>query len=507
VQPICKVCKNLGRPCTYNRPERKRGPSQGVRQKLESHIESLESLLGYVVDTYPHVCCEAVKHLRLEEAEEAISNPSRPLNALSSSNSASSSTQLQIGQIYPHYSKLDAREIWKASSFAKAVGPGLSLSLGMEDEDDEFNGFDGWRTRVEEARRARARLRSGITTNASKNYGSVHTPEYQHHPYPYAHQQQTMQHGSGHHHPHHAVSSHGAQQPSQSSSHLPQYPTTAPPPSSSSSQHLPQYSQSPLQQHQISSRKLEHLRQDTGFTSSSPQPSTSFISDSPHHQQQQQSPNQFSQPSHHYYAQQQRPLETPFAAVTPSNAVSSHLESYAPAPPTSSSYDGETDALAYALGLTSYAASPQSGHTGLRMDPLHGQQQQPWVADSPVNTSSSSHQHINQVYHAMHVQDEHAAQHQESSSHDGSSDNTGLLYFPDITLENRSSNNQMSILHQLGLQGIVDMPTPVNAGGDPGDTMNTSLAAGASVVKSTSGSADSHHLRPNQWLQTIQGIN
>lgn len=47
--PVCTFCKQLERSCTYLRPERKRGPTQGLRPKLEQHIAALEATLGYVL--------------------------------------------------------------------------------------------------------------------------------------------------------------------------------------------------------------------------------------------------------------------------------------------------------------------------------------------------------------------------------------------------------------------------------------------------------------------------
>ncbi|GAC74434.1 hypothetical protein PANT_11c00064 [Moesziomyces antarcticus T-34] len=47
--PVCTFCKQLERTCTYLRPERKRGPTQGLRPKLEQHIAALEATLGFVL--------------------------------------------------------------------------------------------------------------------------------------------------------------------------------------------------------------------------------------------------------------------------------------------------------------------------------------------------------------------------------------------------------------------------------------------------------------------------
>lgn len=50
LQPICTFCTTLSRTCTYDRPERKRGPTQGLRPRLEARIAALETVLGFVLE-------------------------------------------------------------------------------------------------------------------------------------------------------------------------------------------------------------------------------------------------------------------------------------------------------------------------------------------------------------------------------------------------------------------------------------------------------------------------
>ncbi|SPO29697.1 uncharacterized protein UTRI_05519 [Ustilago trichophora] len=49
LQPICTFCFQLERTCTYDRPERKRGPTQGLRPRLEQRIVALETVLGFLL--------------------------------------------------------------------------------------------------------------------------------------------------------------------------------------------------------------------------------------------------------------------------------------------------------------------------------------------------------------------------------------------------------------------------------------------------------------------------
>ncbi|UZJ56060.1 hypothetical protein CBS101457_005380 [Exobasidium rhododendri] len=427
-----------------------------------------------------------------------MANSSRAFAGFNSSSpSSSSSTLIPLGQIYPHYSKLDARELWKASSFAKAVGPSLSLSLGLDDEDDEYSGLDGWKIRVEEARRARARLRSGMTdvqpiSFPMQSAEHSHQHQSQSHQHPHQQYQQPLQPHSGHHHmPLHSTSHFSQHTPPILQPNQHQHYAHLTPPPTSSMQLSHHYSASPLQHQQFSSKKAEPIRQAVLSAAASSQPAVSFESDIPpqhHHHHYQQ--------SHHHYGQQQRPMDTPYSSVIPN--VTSQMEAYIP--PSSNGFEGETDALAYALGLTSYTTSPQAGKFGVRpvglvgSSGIHGQQQ-PWAAISPA---VSSEQQGDQSYPPMQSQE------QPSSSHDETYENSGLSYFSEFGMANQASNNQqMSILHQLGLQGIVDISTPVNTEGDHGEVLNGPVTSRASLER---GSSDSHH-RPNQWLQTIRGIN
>ncbi|EPQ26765.1 uncharacterized protein PFL1_05744 [Pseudozyma flocculosa PF-1] len=54
LHPVCSICRRLSIPCTYQRPERKRGPVQGIRQKLEAQVDALETLLGFCVQHLSH---------------------------------------------------------------------------------------------------------------------------------------------------------------------------------------------------------------------------------------------------------------------------------------------------------------------------------------------------------------------------------------------------------------------------------------------------------------------
>ncbi|SAM84262.1 uncharacterized protein UBRO_06907 [Ustilago bromivora] len=49
LEPLCTFCSRLDRRCTYDRPERKRGPIQGLRPRLEERIISLETVLGFML--------------------------------------------------------------------------------------------------------------------------------------------------------------------------------------------------------------------------------------------------------------------------------------------------------------------------------------------------------------------------------------------------------------------------------------------------------------------------
>ncbi|CAD6908661.1 unnamed protein product [Tilletia controversa] len=47
--PSCSICARLSRSCTYTRPEKKRGPQQGVRGRLEAQCAALETVLGWIL--------------------------------------------------------------------------------------------------------------------------------------------------------------------------------------------------------------------------------------------------------------------------------------------------------------------------------------------------------------------------------------------------------------------------------------------------------------------------
>ncbi|SNX84018.1 uncharacterized protein MEPE_02726 [Melanopsichium pennsylvanicum] len=52
--PVCTFCAQSERKCTYDRPERKRGPTQGLRPRLEQRILALETVLGFVLGQLKH---------------------------------------------------------------------------------------------------------------------------------------------------------------------------------------------------------------------------------------------------------------------------------------------------------------------------------------------------------------------------------------------------------------------------------------------------------------------
>ena len=408
-----------------------------MRQRLEGQIESLESILGYVVDSYPQVCVEAIKHLRLEDAEASLSSSSQVFGGAFSTPSPSSSTLASSGNIYPHYSKMNARELWRLSTFAKAIAPSLGLNLGIDDDDDESQGYDGLRARIEEARRARARLRSGINIDSpvmpsmQQAAAPSQQPQLAHYPLlPHAHTQ-----------PH------------------------PPPPS-----HLPhQHQRYPSKK--IQGRPLaamaHHAEGGFGHTSEGPLQ---------HHH------HQLHHPDHP--ATMQQPQHRMENAQFTSAPLLPHLDSFAPAPHPSSTFDGEADALAYALGLPSQGVY-STGH-------------QPWLATGPHASEQGGNAY--QV-HSL------GQQQSASSGHgDPSHPTPGLNFFSDdyeLDLNDQQSNtHQMSILYQLGLQGTVDMATPATSANVGTGDASQSVATPAPIADGSS----SHHT-PTQWLQPIRGIN
>lgn len=159
--PVCKVCRDLDRRCTYDRPERKRGPLQGVRQRLEAQIEILESVLGYMVDTFPKLSHEAVRALMLDDGQTFVAQTHDTEHAHKDGKgtpSGAGPSRLPSGNVYPHYSKAHAKEIWRHSDLAKSIAPSLGLRLGLQDEEEDNMDQYGHQQRVEEARRARSRL-------------------------------------------------------------------------------------------------------------------------------------------------------------------------------------------------------------------------------------------------------------------------------------------------------------------------------------------------------------
>lgn len=160
-QPICRVCKDLDRQCTYDRPERKRGPLQGVRQRLEGQIEILESILGYLVNTFPAMQQDALRTLRLDDGEAIMLNLSQ--RGDSSNSGEGSSSRLPVGEIFPQFDKAYAKELWRHSDLAKSIAPSMGLRLGLQDEEEDLLDHHFHRQRVEEAHRARSRLLSNFS--------------------------------------------------------------------------------------------------------------------------------------------------------------------------------------------------------------------------------------------------------------------------------------------------------------------------------------------------------
>lgn len=461
VRPICKVCTTLDRPCTYNRPERKRGPSQGVRQKLEGQVESLESILGYMVDTYPQLCSDIARNLRLEDAEASLLNSPQmnTLGAAASASASSSSVHATIN-IYPQFSRQDARDRWRISALAKAIAPSLGLNLAGEDEEDELYGKDALRNRIEEARMARSRLRNGVP-DILPGLSSFH---------------------SNHLHYYRSTPSYSQQQQQQQ--------PLAPPPPLNSASLLPHYSHSSSPGPTFhASHFLQHYpikeRPFAGLPTSTPPHPISFTS--PEQQQQQQGYPLLSRvPSE----QQQQRFLSSTTTVTPQLIP---YESYS-----SPSFARETDALAYALGMT-YSASPPNDH-------LVNRNQTP---SSWIGSHHTLHQN-NQHSSVMHPIDQHL-QASPTLEEEDDQQSIGLNFFSDHDLSQQSTNQQLSVLHQLGLQGSIDMPTPVDHSSDRGGGGSShSVAASHTPTQhhtSTSNSSNPHHSASHWIQQPIRSMN
>lgn len=162
-QPVCTVCQTLKRECTYDRPERKRGPTQGIRQRLEGHIEILESILGFFLDSFPTLAGDALHVLRVDDGE------GRALDLILKDTSPSSKPAYPPGEIFPRASKADMSDFWRHSDFAKAIAPSLGLSLETASEENDLDSVDVKRAagsfkdhqvRMEDARRARRHIKS-----------------------------------------------------------------------------------------------------------------------------------------------------------------------------------------------------------------------------------------------------------------------------------------------------------------------------------------------------------
>ncbi|CEH11770.1 c6 transcription factor [Ceraceosorus bombacis] len=129
-QPVCLICKKVGRPCTYERPEKKRGPLQGVRQRLEEQIEALESILGFLLDSFPSLTVDAVQRLVFDEkialSASAAGRQSRPPD---NDTPEVSSPKSDRGSFFPQQSRSQARDTWRQSDLATSVAPFLGLRI------------------------------------------------------------------------------------------------------------------------------------------------------------------------------------------------------------------------------------------------------------------------------------------------------------------------------------------------------------------------------------------
>lgn len=160
------ICQRADRPCTYERPEKKRGPSQGVRQRLEEQIEMLESVLGFVLTTAPSVSVDVLRRLQLEERQAIIAAKS---SASPAGDAVSNGSPAAMISIYPGRTRDEVRDEWRRSDLAMIIGPFLGLKTGEDaatatEEPDESSVRDRvhkaltWREKV---------LRYGASQHAS----------------------------------------------------------------------------------------------------------------------------------------------------------------------------------------------------------------------------------------------------------------------------------------------------------------------------------------------------
>jgi hypothetical protein len=117
-------------------------------------------MLGYLVHSFHSLQPDMIRHLRLDDGEAFI----RAQQSGGASSQAGPS-RLPLGEIYPHLSKEQARNIWRSSNVAKGIAPSLGLALGSANasgvDDDELAALSEithHRYRVEEARKARSYL-------------------------------------------------------------------------------------------------------------------------------------------------------------------------------------------------------------------------------------------------------------------------------------------------------------------------------------------------------------
>ncbi|PWN49888.1 hypothetical protein IE53DRAFT_369393 [Violaceomyces palustris] len=130
----------MGRECTYNRPERKRGPTQGVRQKLEGQVEILESILGFIISYFPDIPSKALSQLDLQQPTQNKLGKSPASPSGESPGNDEKSSHFPPGNIFPNMSKAQSAEVWRRSQFARMLAPSLGMLLGDEDGEEDGGG-------------------------------------------------------------------------------------------------------------------------------------------------------------------------------------------------------------------------------------------------------------------------------------------------------------------------------------------------------------------------------
>lgn len=418
-------------------------------------------MLGYMVETYPHISLELIKDLRLDDAEYAL------LGATSYNDpNLSASPPAHTVSVYPRFSRIEARQMWRTSSLAKAMAPSLNLSLGTEDDDEDVEALDSLRARIDEARAARSRLRSGLHETTGVNA----IP-----PVPQAYQQL---------YPSQPNAQHGHQsQPIPIPSPF-QYQV----PSPNIASQYPSY----IQQ-QSPKKPLNRLAPGGTATSTYGGPPFQHRS-TPTHPFSQQHPSQMrlEQPqySSNYSSSQSSHLQPQYGsivdeAVTPTSIP--HLDEFGSSNHPPNRFEEETEALAYALGLTTYSSSPRRG--GFKLPTAATpQSSSAWPDPSSSSYDNSS---IDQQLQSAN-QDDHELQ-----------QNSVIDFFSDYDLNMPYDNPQLSVLHQLGLQGGFGMSTPI----DETARGKSNGHSGTTPTPSSATMSNDNHQNTVQWLQPIRGIN